>query len=143
VYRLGGGIASPAFAIEAEQQTGIGDLGLGVGARLGEWMMEQVDTTDKCPRCGVTPHPFLGEDFGANSRQTMDGAKPTITICVECRDREVFRGSLRLPPIPYSQWPVPLDALLAEDAARLAYLREKPIGEVLRARRRREQGGTA
>lgn len=99
--------------------------------------MEAIDTLEKCPRCAVTPHPFLGEDDGANSRQTMDGADPQIVVCVNCREREVFAGSGKLPPMPISSWPVPLERLLDEDRLRLAYLREKPISELLRTRRRR------
>ncbi|HVX33282.1 MAG TPA: hypothetical protein VHA80_09095 [Solirubrobacterales bacterium] len=99
--------------------------------------MEAIDTFDKCPRCAVTPHPFLGEDDGANSRQTMDAADPLVTVCAECREREVFAASAKLPPIPFSAWPVPLERLLAEDRLRLSYRRENPVTELLRDRRRR------
>jgi hypothetical protein len=68
--------------------------------------MEAVSTEDKCPRCAVTPHPFIGEDHGTNSRQTMDGASPTITIC--STEHEVFRGAAGLPAIPFERWPVTL-----------------------------------
>jgi hypothetical protein len=101
--------------------------------------MEPIDTLDKCPRCAVTPHPFIGEDQGANSRQTMDAADPQIVVCVECREREVFAASAKLPPIPFTAWPVRLERLIAEDRLRLAYLREKPVSELLRVRRRRER----
>lgn len=99
--------------------------------------MEHVNTLEKCPRCGVTPHPLGGEDDGANSRQTMDGADPLVIVCVECREREVFAASAKLPPIPFTAWPVPLERLLAEDRLRLSYAREKPVSELLRVRRRR------
>jgi hypothetical protein len=100
--------------------------------------MEAVNTENKCSRCAVTPHPFIGEDDGANSRSTMDGADPLITVCSTCRDREVFRSAAGLPAIPFERWPVPLEALIVEDRLRLAYLRSKPVTETLNARRRRE-----
>jgi len=99
--------------------------------------MEAIDTLNKCPRCAVTPHPFLGEDDGANSRQTMDATDPLVVVCVECREREVFAASAKLPPMPISSWPVPLERLISEDRLRLAYLREKPVTELLTVRRRR------
>jgi hypothetical protein len=102
--------------------------------------MEPVATEDKCPRCAVSPHPFLGEpeDHGATSRSSMEG-KPPITVCAACREREVHRGAAGLPPIPFSRWPIPLAALVEEERLRFAYLREKPVSETLRARRRRER----
>ena len=100
--------------------------------------MERIDTQGKCARCGVTPHPFIGEDAGAVSRASMSG-EPTIVVCSTCRERETFRGSAGLPLIPFTAWPVPLEALIAEDRLRLAYLREKPVTEMLRARRRRDR----
>jgi len=68
----------------------------------------------------------------------MDGL-PTITVCGDCREREVFAASAKLPPIPFTAWPVPLERLLAEDRLRLSYRREKPVSEQLRVRRRRER----
>jgi hypothetical protein len=100
--------------------------------------MEAVATEDKCPRCAVSPHPFLGEDNGANSRQTMDGEDPSITVCAACREREVHRGAAGLPPIPFERWPIPLEALIEEERLRLAYWRSQPVAEALRVRRRRD-----
>jgi hypothetical protein len=87
--------------------------------------MEQVSTAYKCPRCAVTEHPFVGDDRGARSR--VAGEEPSITVCTDCREREVFRGSAKLPPIHFDSWPVDLADLLIEDALRYRYRRAERV----------------
>lgn len=99
--------------------------------------MEAIETTNKCPRCAAAPHPFSVGERGAPSRQTMDGAEPVIVVCIDCREREVFRSSAGLPPIPFDRWPVQLAALVEEDSLRLAHYRSEGAGEALRAYRHR------
>jgi hypothetical protein len=99
--------------------------------------MEAVNTRDTCPRCGISPHPNLGEDYGATSRASMSG-EPHIPVCAMCRERETFRGSAGLRMIGFEEWPIDLADLMQEEALRLRYWREKPVDELLRARRRRE-----
>jgi hypothetical protein len=105
--------------------------------------MEAIETANKCPRCAAAPHPFVVEQRGAPSRQTMDGAEPIIRVCSECREREVFRGSAGLAPIPIEGWPVPLEELIEEDRLRLAHYRSQPVTEALRAYWRRERAKSA
>jgi hypothetical protein len=97
---------------------------------------ESVDTSDKCARCCASPNPRTGEEDGATSRAAMEGLPP-VQVCVLCREREAFASAEGLPLIPFSRWPVPLSRLLAEDAARLRYRRERGVGELIRDRRRR------
>lgn len=105
--------------------------------------MEPIETVSKCPRCAAAPHPFAVDERGAPSRQTMDCAEPVIVVCPDCREREVFRGSAGLPPIPIERWPVPLAALVEEDTLRLAHYRSQPVTEALRAYWRRERAKLA
>lgn len=100
--------------------------------------MEAIETANKCPRCAAAPHPFTVEERGSPSRQTMDGAEPVIVVCPDCREREVFRGSAGLPPIPIERWPVQLAALVEEDTLRLAHYRAEEASEARRAYLRRE-----
>jgi hypothetical protein len=100
--------------------------------------MEAIDTANKCARCAANPHPFLVEETGSPSRQTMDGADPIVRVCSTCGEREVFRSSAKLPPIPFEAWPVSLEALIVEDRLRLAHYRREPVTEALRAYWRRE-----
>jgi rubredoxin len=89
--------------------------------------MERVDPAWKCPRCAVSPHPFIGDDDeGATSRASMSEL-PTIAVCTDCREREAFTASAGLEPIPPERWPVPLDYLLAEDRERYAYKRAERV----------------
>jgi hypothetical protein len=69
----------------------------------------------------------------------MDGAEPIIRVCSTCRDREVFGAAAGLSPIPFRDWPVSLDRLLLEDAARLRHLRAEPVGEAIAIKERHER----
>jgi hypothetical protein len=76
---------------------------------------------EKCPRCQVNPAYPLGDNLGALSRATRDGGAG-VTVCPECGEREALSGV-----VPIDEWPLSIDALLAEDRVRYEWHRESTI----------------
>lgn len=69
----------------------------------------------------------------------MDGSLPIIRVCSTCRDREVWGATAGLSPVAFCEWPVSLDRLMLEDAARLGHLRSEPVREAIAIRARHER----
>lgn len=67
----------------------------------------------KCPRCQINPAYPRGRNLGALSRATRDGG-PEVIVCPDCcGEREALAGV-----VPMGEWPLSIDALLAEDRVR-------------------------
>jgi hypothetical protein len=71
----------------------------------------------KCPRCAVSPKYPLGDNIGAQSRVARDeGAE--IIVCPECGQREAILLYVGQEPPNFTEWPLSVDQLLAEDRVR-------------------------
>jgi hypothetical protein len=77
----------------------------------------------KCPRCAVSPRYPLGDNIGALSRVVCDqGAE--IIVCPECGQREAMLQYVGQEPPNFTEWPLSVDQLLAEDRVRYTLFRQ-------------------
>ena len=77
-----------------------------------------------CPRCEAAA--IIIGHTGALSRTTRDEGA-AVTICDRCGERESLYGR-RPDQIPFVDWPVSIERLLAEEEALIRRVREGEIG---------------
>jgi hypothetical protein len=88
--------------------------------------VERIDNLPACPRCDVARRPRPGT--GTPSRDPAFKDTVAIEICDECAARELVGCLLYLEPLgEYSEWPLSIDMLLAEDRDRYEFAREAEI----------------
>jgi hypothetical protein len=73
------------------------------------------DEVVRCPRCEAA-FIKLGPGVGrARSRATRDQGQADIFVCARCGEREALRESRLGEVIPFTEWPLSVDALLEEE----------------------------
>jgi hypothetical protein len=83
----------------------------------------------KCPRCAVSPRYPLGGNIGALSRVMRDeGAE--IIVCPECGQREAMLQYVGREPPNFTEWPLSVDQLLAEDRVRYTLFQQAPTSRM-------------